>query len=804
MSASTELLTKTESTLMPVPKTKKAKPKPTMTETPDIIGLFADVENLVFNPNPTNATDVTRNNLIVARDFLKQYPDAKLFTAFYRQKYGDRDPSHVPTMKWKEESTGDIQELAKQAEASCRFRPIFEKKKSKKEKKKEDLNVIGYKEYSHPTHYKYIYFCLAVDQSGFAVVDVDNKDENRIGDRSLAKWEAQNMFLPPTLTSETPSNGKHFIYKCAEPLPHCAHKLAKCVDTPVMIPLPDQDVRGKGDYRVACDPETGLPHAIAELPMWVRTLAEHVTPEFQKELHSIKVKPNLPINCDAAARYIANSMPVCTVGSRNDATFKHAAMLHDFGVDEAMALELLMEHWHPRCLEGGDWSEAELEKCVRSAYDNAQNAFGCKTEEYKRQLPKLMSARRMTGLHLKEINFHDYSGVKTPRPKASLDNLHILCKEYGINVRYNEMTNKVEITFPNNAGVTCSANQGEQLIIDLCLRHDFTYASGIKNKINTVASYDPYHPIIEWLEEEGGEWDGVSRVQDMLDCVVCRSDYPNHLKESLFKRWFVSAIAALYHPTHSTESFKTRNVLVLVGKQYIGKTSFFTSLAPSHLRAVADGAILDMKDKDTIMMCGGHWINELGEVSVTLRRGVEQLKAYITKTYDEYRRPFDTHPEQHPRRHVLCASTNEEKYLKDESGNTRFATVNVTEFKPTTHIDIRQFWLEIYHDYYLPTGKNHMSWFSPAEEVAELEAINKDALQASPVEEVLLMNFDKTADPVKFYRPIEVLHACDMQLNKTNLNIMSSMLRRHFGITKRANGSVFYKLPAQRTGLDET
>ena len=80
-------------------------------------------------------------------------------------------------------------------------------------------------------------------------------------------------------------------------------------------------------------------------------------------------------------------------------------------------------------------------------------------------------------------------------------------------------------------------------------------------------------------------------------------------------------------------------VLVLQGKQGIGKTSFFRKLAvyPEWFR---EGANIDMQNKDSIMEATNVLIAELGELEATINRQQPSLKAFLTRTFDTFRAPM--------------------------------------------------------------------------------------------------------------------------------------------------------------------
>ena len=122
---------------------------------------------------------------------------------------------------------------------------------------------------------------------------------------------------------------------------------------------------------------------------------------------------------------------------------------------------------------------------------------------------------------------------------------------------------------------------------------------------------------------------------------------------------------------------KFDHVLVLYGAQSIGKTTFFQSLvSPDYFLSHAGS----VTDKDSKMAFGRNKLIEMGEISSTFRKSdQETLKNYITTQIDQYRVPYSAKVQSFPRRFALCASTNDEHFLSDATGNRRYFVIPVEQ-----------------------------------------------------------------------------------------------------------------------------
>ena len=201
------------------------------------------------------------------------------------------------------------------------------------------------------------------------VVDVDNKGDRR-GSTTLALLEiVQGLELSPTLTIKTPSGGFHYFYRTPVAVKQGVDVLGDGLD-----------IRSNGGYVVAAGSvvpagayavETDAP--IAECPQWV---TDRCGFEKARSVEPPREGVNPALAADRAREYLA-SIQVVTTGSRNDAGFKAAARLRDFGVAHVDAADILREHW--KCEP--PLEDAELQHVVDSAYRYARGQAGSKAPE---------------------------------------------------------------------------------------------------------------------------------------------------------------------------------------------------------------------------------------------------------------------------------------------------------------------------------------------------------------------------------------------------------------------------------------
>src|SRR6185369_8513428 len=118
---------------------------------------------------------------------------------------------------------------------------------------------------------------------------------------------------------------------------------------------------------------------------------------------------------------------------------------------------------------------------------------------------------------------------------------------------------------------------------------------------------------------------------------------------------------------------KFDTVLILEGKQGCGKSTSLSIIAGDwHLETT-----LKADSKDFFMQFKGKLIVEFSEGETLSRTETKNMKAMISTNTDTYRAPYGRTMKDVPRRCVFAMSTNQDEYLKDESGNRRFFPVEV-------------------------------------------------------------------------------------------------------------------------------
>ncbi len=374
---------------------------------------------------------------------------------------------------------------------------------------------------------------------------------------------------------------------------------------------------------------------------------------------------------------------------------------------------------------------------------------------------------------------------KQIKPLHTIQNLEHLLKSYGISCRYNEIKKRTEI----DGKLFMYGDNGDNLnakfsrISSLCIQNKLQ--RNCIDFLDEIAKNNRFNPVLDWIKNR--TWDGTSRLVDLFSTVMSSMD--EDFKNILMKKWLLSCVASLVK-----KDFISHGVLVFVGGQGIGKTSWFRHLVPQELRdLILEGHLLDPSNKDNISYAITRWLVELGELDGTFKKSdIAKIKSFVTQPNDVIRMPYARTSETYKRQTVFFASVNEEKFLVDETGNRRWWTIPVTEINYSHSIDMQQIFAELL--FLLENGAEY--WLTKEEQIklnGQNEQHNKPIKAENEVQDIL----HYCAMHAEEFVPAEmtVTHWKEQfdSLNKYSSEVVSKVLNKleikHI-ITKRIDGKL--------------
>ena len=214
----------------------------------------------------------------------------------------------------------------------------------------------------------------------------------------------------------------------------------------------------------------------------------------------------------------------------------------------------------------------------------------------------------------------------------------------------------------------------------------------------------------------------------------------DRLWRGCFKKWFVAMVASWMK-----DEVVNHQVLVLIGKQGIYKTTWLEHLIPPHLRAyackLANSADLNKDERLRIAEFG---LISLDEIDSMNNRELNQLKSIITATDVNERAAYAYTKERRVRLASFCASGNRRDFLTDITGNRRWLPFEVESIQSpfTTLLPYERMYAQAWA---LAQDPFFSYWFD-LDEIEVLEQHNQHFRDESNEEQLLPILFDVPAE----------------------------------------------------------
>jgi len=202
-----------------------------------------------------------------------------------------------------------------------------------------------------------------------------------------------------------------------------------------------------------------------------------------------------------------------------------------------------------------------------------------------------------------------------------------------------------------------------------------------------VAEKHKKHPVREYLRAL--RWDSAERLEMMLPRYFGAPD--NKYTRAIGRKFMIGAVARVEQP-----GCKADTMIVLEGKQGTFKSTAAKVLAVDWY---ADTGVT-IGEKDSYQALRGVWLYEFAELAGVKASAVERVKNFLSSASDHYRPSYGRGFRDFPRQTVFIATTNEENYLVDRTGNRRFWPVRCGKVDvDALKIDRDQLWAEAVHLY---------------------------------------------------------------------------------------------------------
>ena len=212
------------------------------------------------------------------------------------------------------------------------------------------------------------------------------------------------------------------------------------------------------------------------------------------------------------------------------------------------------------------------------------------------------------------------------------------------------------------------------------------------------------------------------------------------LWRACFKKWFVAMVASWMR-----DEVVNHQVLVLIGKQGIFKTTWLEHLIPPHLRAYACKlANSNELNKDERLRIAEFGLISLDEIDSMNNRELNQLKSIITATDVNERAAYAYTKERRVRLASFCASGNRRDFLTDITGNRRWLPFEVESIQNPFHTQLP--YEQMYAEAWALAQDPLFSYWFDLDEIEVLEQHNQHFRDESNEEQLLPILFDVPAE----------------------------------------------------------
>jgi predicted P-loop ATPase len=183
-----------------------------------------------------------------------------------------------------------------------------------------------------------------------------------------------------------------------------------------------------------------------------------------------------------------------------------------------------------------------------------------------------------------------------------------------------------------------------------------------------IAQASAFDPVLDYLAEVEGRWDGTGRIDKWLINYCGADDTP--FNRAIGRMHLIASVRRARQP-----GVKYDNILTMESAEGRNKSKLVEVLAGRD--NFSDQTILGARDKEAQELMAGVWLYEIADLTGISKAEVDRIKAFASRTTDRARPAFGRVVEKRPRRCTLWGTTNDKQYLKSQTGNRRWLPVKV-------------------------------------------------------------------------------------------------------------------------------
>lgn len=366
----------------------------------------------------------------------------------------------------------------------------------------------------------------------------------------------------------------------------------------------------------------------------------------------------------------------------------------------------------------------------------------------------------------RQENSAEEQGGKAPKKNKQMVACDWVCENYGESLRFDDVAKKPQVfeLKDSNDMVGYWRYVENKELCDMVIECNQSTGVNISDKeIKTILGSSKYirhiHPLREYVNSLGS-WDGFDWIEQVAGQVTLKDPTRNDLWKRCFKKWFVAMVASWMK-----DDVVNHTVLVLIGKQGCGKTTWLEQLLPPKIRHYGcKMTSFQSMNKDQRLRLASYALLNMDELEAMSKHEMNVIKSVITTRLITERRAYRWDDESFARLASFCASTNSRQFLNDPTGSRRWLPFEVESIQDPHNRDAA-FEDIIYRGMYAQAKcliENHFQYWFDANEIAELEDHNDEYRLLSTEEELVPLLFDVPADGKGEFMSNSEIQACLM------------------------------------------
>ena len=304
-------------------------------------------------------------------------------------------------------------------------------------------------------------------------------------------------------------------------------------------------------------------------------------------------------------------------------------------------------------------------------------------------------------------------------------------------LRHDVISNKVQIRRADNLWTDITTADVNDIVCDCSAESGLQITAREVLAVLQSHRIPDVHPLREYVLNcrpyTAGQPDWIAWLASRV--TVAGGEEEQKLWVSTFRKWFVAMVAGWM-----SDEVVNQQVLVLVGKQGIFKTTWLEHLLPPELRAysckMANSTSLN---KDERLRIAEYGLIALDEIDAMNSRELNVLKSVITASDISERAAYGYTKERRIRLASFCASGNKQEFLTDLTGNRRWLPFQVENIQNPFFITLPYEQIYAEAKYLIEMGFQY--WFD-LDDIETIEAHNEPFRAQENEEQLLAVYFD--------------------------------------------------------------